>query len=115
MKHLDQVRIASLLTALLGVWILISPIFISVTGAALVNTLVVGAVLTGLGIMQLFIHNSVPSWVNGFAGMWLVVSAFVFSVSSDMAANMIISGLVGVILALWDTNEVEETYHSVRA
>src|SRR4051794_11428086 len=95
MKHQDQVRIASLLTALLGAWVLISPIFISVTGAALVNTIVAGIILAALGIMQLFIHNSVPSWVNGFAGMWLVVSAFVFTVSSDMAANMIISGLVG--------------------
>jgi hypothetical protein len=115
MKHQDQVRIASLLTALLGVWVLLSPLVISVTGAALVNIIGAGIILAALGVMQLFIHNSVPSWFNGFVGMWLVVSAFVFTVSSNMAANMIISGLVGVILALWDTNEVEETYHPVRA
>ncbi len=113
MEHKDQIRVASLLTAILGVWILLSPLFISVTGVALVNTLIIGALFAILGMLQLFVHNSVPSWVNGFAGMWLVVSAFVFSVSGSMAANLIITGLVGVILALWDTNEVEETYHPV--
>lgn len=109
-----QMRVASLLTLLLGIWVVISPVFISVTGAGLYSTIITGAALGVLSLVQLFWHNSLPSWINGLAGVWLVVSAFVLTVSTAMTWSLIVAGVLAIILATWDGNEVEQVYHPAR-
>lgn len=108
MESIQQSRLASMLTALAGVWILISPLFISITGAALVNILVVGAVITLAGLIELAWVNELPSWINIIAAIWLFVSAFAFSVSAAVAWNETISAIVVFLLSVWDGAEATQ-------
>lgn len=111
MKDLTQVRVASVAAALLGIWAVVSPLFISVTGAALTNLIVTGSVLVLFSLAQLFVHNGLPSGVTALAGVWLFVSAFAFTVSGALAASEILVGMAAIIFAIWDSYEVEQSYH----
>ena len=108
MRNLYQSRFASVLTVLLGVWVMLSPAFISITGAALANVLIVGGVMVLAGLIQLFWKNSVPSWVTGLAAVWLFISAFAFTVSNAVAWNEAISAIIAFVLATWDGVEMSE-------
>lgn len=110
MNDLTQSRTASVLTILLGGWLCLSPLFISITGAALVSLFVVGGVMIASGLVQLFTENSLPSWLTGLAAIYLVVSAFAFSVSNNVAWNEVISGMVAFVLALWDGLEITQVH-----
>lgn len=111
MQSLTQSRVASVLTVLLGAWIMLSPIWISITGAALINILVVGGVIAVAGLIQLFWHNVLPSWVVGLAAIWLFVSAFAFTVSHGVSWNEAVSAVVAFLLASWDGAEISDFQH----
>lgn len=110
MERLSQSRLASVLTMLLGAWVLVSPIFISITGAALVSLLITGGVMVVAGFVQLLWENSFPSWVSAAAAIWLFVSAFSFTVSDAVVWNQVISAIAGFILATWDGVEITEVH-----
>lgn len=115
MKDLYQSRTASILTLALGVWLLLSPLAISISGGALVSLLIVGAVMVASGLVQLFTDNNLPSWVMGLAAVWLFISAFAFSVSNAVMWNEILSAIAAFILATWDgveTSEVQRRHHA---
>ena len=108
MERLSQSRLASVLMVLLGAWVMISPAFISITGAALVSLLITGGVIIVFGLIQLAWENTLPSWVNGLAAIWLFVSAFIFTVSTAVMWNQIISAVVAFVLSTWDGVEMGE-------
>jgi hypothetical protein len=110
MERLSQSRLASSLTVILGAWIMISPIFISITGAALTSLLITGAVMIVFGIVQLAWENSLPSWVNALAAIWLFASAFTFTVSTAVMWNQVISAIVAFLLSTWDGVEMGEVH-----
>lgn len=110
-----QLRVASALTVLLGIWVAISPVFISVTGAVLVSTIVVGSLLGVLGLVQFVTRSSLPGWFGTLVGVWAILSAIFFSPSVAMVWSLILSGAAAIILGLWDGNEVEQAYHPARA
>lgn len=115
MRDLTQSRVASVLTFLLGGWLLVSPIWISITGGALVSLLIVGGVLALAGAAQFFWDNSLPSWVAMLAAAYFFVSALGFSVSHAVMWNEIVSAIAAFILASWDgveTSEVHRLHHS---
>lgn len=111
MQNLVQSRIASILTVLLGVWIMLSPVFISMTGAALTNILITGGVIVVAGLIQLFWANTLPSWIVGLATVWLFISAFAFTVSNSAAWNEALAAIVTFIVATWDGFEISEFQH----
>lgn len=112
MESLSQSRLASVLTLLVGIWLIISPLFISITGGALTNILIVGAIIALSGLVQYFWTGStLPSWVSAIASVWLFIAAFAFSVSTGMAWNEAISAVVAFILATWDGVEVSQIQH----
>lgn len=115
MRELYQSRIASALAVLLGAWLLLSPLWISISGGALVSLLIVGAVMVVSGLVQMFTDNNLPSWVIGLAAVWLFISAFAFSVSNAVMWNEILSAIAAFILASWDgveTSEVQRRHHA---
>jgi hypothetical protein len=115
MERETQVRTASILAILLGAWVALSPVFISITGAALVNVIAVGSVLAVLGIVQLFVKSSIPSWLSMLVAAWLFVSAYVFTVSTAVVWNETVSAIVAFLLGSWDGVEVTEArQHAVR-
>jgi len=113
MESLSQSRLASVLTMLVGVWLLISPIFISITGGALTNILIVGAIIALAGLVQLIWTNStLPSWISALAAVWLFIAAFTFSgVSNAVSWNEVVSAIVAFILSTWDGVEVSQVQH----
>lgn len=110
MERLSQSRFASVLTMLVGAWLMLSPVFISITGTALVSLLITGGVMIVAGFVQLFWENTLPSWVVGLAAVWLLITAFTYSVSSAAAWNQVISAIVAFIFATWDGVEMSEVH-----
>lgn len=106
MTSLSQSRLASTLLALVGVWLLISPLAVSITGAALANILAVGGILAVAGSVQLLWKNSIPSWVGAVVAVWLFVAAFAFSAGTLAAWNQAIVAIVAFLLSTWDSLEV---------
>lgn len=112
MQSLSQSRLASVLTMLVGVWLIISPLFISITGGALTNILIIGAIIALAGLVQLvWTGSTLPSWVSALAAIWLFIAAFAFSVGSAVAWNEVISAIVAFILSTWDGMEVSQVRH----
>lgn len=103
-----QSRIAGGLTAAVGVWLLITPLFITMTGAALTNILIVGALVALAGIAELFWKNTLPSWFGALAAVWLFVSILLFDTSSTAAWNIAISAIVTFVLSVWDGAEIAQ-------
>ena len=109
MRELYQSRLASVLAIVAGAWLMLSPIWISITGGALASLLIVGAIMILSGFVQLFTDSSLPSWVTGLAAVWLFISAFAFSgVSGAVMWNEVLVAIAGFILATWDGIEVAE-------
>ena len=106
-----QSRFASIIMLLAGIWVAISPIWISVTGGALASVIITGVIIALAGLVQYFWHVTVPSWVAGIAAVWLFISAFAFSVSTAAAWNQIIFAIVSFVLAYWDGMEVSQLQH----
>jgi hypothetical protein len=111
MQYLSQSRLASVLTILVGAWMLLTPLAISMTGAALVSILITGAVVAIAGLAQLLLTNTLPSWVIALAGVWLFIAAFAFTISAGAAWNEAIFGIIAFILATWDGIEMNEYHH----
>lgn len=114
MKDIIQSRIASGLTVLLGIWLVLTPLAISMTGAGLVSIIVTGGVLAAAGLVQMFWFNLLPSTINILASIWLFISAFVFDMANGASWNMVIVAIVTFILAFWDgieANEVNRERH----
>lgn len=114
MNAKTQSVIASVLEVVVGAWVMLVPVFTSLTGAALVSTLITGGVIVVAGLVQLFWENSLPSWVDGLASLWLLVSLAVFSVSTAVVWNLALAGIAAFLIALWDGYEVEEVHQSHR-
>lgn len=108
MEKLSQSRLASGLLIIVGAWLMLSPAFISVTGAALVSILIVGAIIALAGLVQLFSESSSPSWIATLVAVYLFISAFAYSVSSGAAWNMAVFAVITFLLATWDGVEIGE-------
>jgi hypothetical protein len=114
MESLTQSRLASFLTLALGVWLAISPSFISVSGGAKTNLIVVGVIIGLAGFIQMFWHSTLPSWVVGLGAIYLLISAFAYNVSNAVTWNMILSSAAAFMLATWDGVEVSAFQHQQR-
>ncbi len=114
-NKLAQSRVASVLMIAVGAWMLITPLVISMTGAALVSILITSAVVALLGLIQLFWINALPSWLNTVAAVWLFISAFAFTMSTGAAWNQAVFAVIAFVLSVWDgaeMSEVERQHHS---
>lgn len=109
--QLNQSRVASALMMLAGIWVAISPIWISMTGGSLASVITTGSVIALAGFVQLFWKAVVPSWVAGLAAVWLFVSAFTYTISTAAAWNQVIVAVVTAVLAYWDGFEVAQVQH----
>lgn len=111
MDDVAQSRTASVLTVALGTWLVLSPIWISLTGGALVSLFITGGVMIFFGLVQLFTDNSLPSWIIGLAAIWLFISAFGFTgVSSTVSWNEAIAAVVAFLLSIWDGVEISHVH-----
>ena len=108
---LNQSRFASVLMMLAGIWVATSPIWISVTGAALTSVIITGSVIALAGLVQVFWKASMPSWVAGLAAVWLFVTAFTYTMSTGASWNQVIFAVATMLLAYWDGFEIAQVQH----
>lgn len=108
MQSLAQSRLASVLTLLAGIYVAISPSFITMSGGSETSTIVVGIVIALAGLVQLFWTNVAPSWIAALAAIYLFISAFAYSMSTAATWSMVISAIVTFILATWDGVEMND-------
>lgn len=106
-----QSLFASILAVVVGVWVMLVPVFTSLTGGALASTLIVGGVIALAGLVQIFWENVLPSWINAAAAVWLFISVFAFGVSAAVAWNLALAALATLLVATWDGLEVSEVHH----
>lgn len=111
MNEISQSRLASILTIAVGAWLMASPLFITVSGAAMGNVLIVGAIIALAGLLQLVWNNAMPSWISAFAAIWLVVSAFIFTADTAFVWSTVISAVIAFALAVWDGVEITHIQH----
>lgn len=110
--QLNQSRVASVLMMLAGIWVAISPIWISMTGGSLVSIIATGSVIGLAGLVQFFWKAAVPSWVAGLASVWLFVSAFTYTMSTAASWNQVIAAVFTLVVAYWDGFEITQVSHN---
>jgi hypothetical protein len=110
MKDVTQSRFAGGGIILLGLWLVLSPIWISMTGWMLASTLILGGFITLMGATQMFTENTMPSWLVGLAAALLCAAAFSFDASSNAQWSAVASASAAVLLALWDGVEVYQIH-----
>lgn len=106
MNDRTQSVVASLFTVAAGAWLLLTPAFTSVSGAALTNMLVVGGAVALLGLVQAFWVNVLPSWLNGLAAVYAFFAAFIVDMSTTATWNLAVAAVVIFVLAIWDGFEI---------
>jgi len=101
-----QARLASLLAALVGLYIALSPIWTTMSTGVMVSAIATGSVITLASIWQLFTKSTLPSWINGLASIWLVIAALVFGSYTFSVWSQIVAGVAVFLLASWDGSEI---------
>jgi hypothetical protein len=111
MDDVAQSRTASVLSIAGGVWLALSPIWISLTGAGQFWSLyIVAGIFILFGLIQLFTDNVLPSWIIALASVWLFISAFSLGTSTAAAWNQAITAIVVFFLSIWDGVEVDHVH-----
>jgi len=112
METRNQSRLASSLSLLVGVWIILSPIWIAMSGGAFASVIITGIVIVAASIVQYFWSNVVPSWIMGLAAAWLLLSTVIYDISAVAAWSQILSAVAVAVLAYWDWAEVSQLQRS---
>ena len=107
-QEFRQIKIASGLNIVLGIWLLVAPFLLGYSGAstaALWNDIIVGVIVLVLAWIRVAnpARSTWMSWTNVVLGLWLVVASFILGYSSIAAAiwNDILVGLSVAVLGAW--------------
>lgn len=111
MDDVTQSRTASILTLLVGIWLALSPIWISLFGAgSLWSLYIVAGIMIVFSFIQLFTGSVLPSWIVALSAIWLFISAFVLGVGYAAAWNQAVAAIAAFILATWEGVEVSHVH-----
>lgn len=101
----SQVKKASGLNLLLGLWLVIAPFLLSyATSASRGNDITIGVIIALLATFRLLgaYRAAWLSWLNALLGIWLIVAPFILGYDSSSALwNDVIVGLFIAFLGLW--------------
>ena len=112
----SQVRVASGLNFLAGIWIIISAwVYGAIyTSGSAWNSIIVGIVVAVLAAIRFFAPRSAVglSWINALLGIWIIISPWVFGYASTNTARMwnsVIFGIIVLILGVWSAAATRDT------
>jgi hypothetical protein len=103
----DQVRWASGVNVLAGLWMIISPFVLGYSNlsGALWSDVIVGIAIAVVAAIRAGGAVDQPwlSWVNALLGAWLIVSPWVlgFADSANALWNNVIIGVIVLVLGAW--------------
>ncbi|MEZ4869293.1 MAG: SPW repeat protein [Caldilineaceae bacterium] len=102
-----QVRTASGVNVVLGLWLIISPWIFSYAAlnGALWNSIIVGiivVVLAGIRVANVMQYTWL-SWINLILGLWIIISPWVYNYATLTGAtwNSVIVGIIIAALSIW--------------
>jgi hypothetical protein len=103
-----QIRTASGINLVLGIWLIISPwVYGYATTArnAMASSVIVGILVLIFGILRYSAPHSrtVLSWANLILGIWTLLSPWIFSFMTSTAyiTNSVVVGILIAALAIW--------------
>jgi hypothetical protein len=104
--HREQVRTASGLDILAGIWLLISPFVLGFeTSQATTNNVILGIAIGVLAAIRFSGAYSASwiSWINVVLGIWVLLSPWIlgFSWVPESMTNNVIVGILVILLAGW--------------
>lgn len=101
--HASQVRLASGLNFIAGIYLLISAWIGGVNAGNHANGIIAGIVVAVLAATR-FSGATGPwaSWIDALIGVWLIISPWVYGYAgSGMEWNSIVVGIIMVVLGVW--------------
>lgn len=116
--HTDtsQVKVASGLNFLAGVWMVISAwVYGAIyTSGSAWNSIIVGIVIAVFAAIRFFSPRSAValSWINALLGIWVIISPWVYGYSGTNAPRMwnsVIFGIIVLILGVWSAAATRDT------
>ncbi|HVX42116.1 MAG TPA: SPW repeat protein [Gemmatimonadaceae bacterium] len=102
-QHSGQVRWASGLNFIAGIYLLISA-WIGGTGAGNTWNSVIAGIVVAILAATRFSGSTGPwaSWIDALIGIWLIISPWVYGYSGESWQwNSIVVGIIMVILGVW--------------
>lgn len=104
----SQVKVASGLNVLFGLWLIISPFvmgFSALSTAAMWDAIIVGIIVAVLAAIRFFNtdSSSALSWINALLGIWMIISPWIFGVAGMTGAlwDFIIVGIAFLVFGVW--------------
>ncbi len=104
----SQVKVASGLNFLAGIWIIISAwVYGAIyTSGSAWNSIIVGIVIAVLAAIRFFAPRSAVglSWINALLGIWMIISPWVYGYAATSVGRMwnsVIFGIIVLILGVW--------------
>ncbi len=103
----NQVKVASGISFLFGLWLIISPFLLgfSTSATAMWDAIIVGVIVAILSAIRFFTPASGTglSWINAVLGLWMIISPFVLALSGVMGVmwDFIIVGIAFIIFNVW--------------
>lgn len=99
MDQENHARIASGVSMVAGLWLIISPFMLGYFNAPLLlwNSIVFGAIVAILALVKLAMPAKEErlDWINFMIGLWLILSAFIFGyTSSAVLWNNLLLGII---------------------
>lgn len=107
----DEVRVASGLNLLTGIWLVLLPSIIGFRHHdAAWNPIVFGALIAALALTRItdVAHTKVLSFINAAVGVWLVVSAFLLAQSPRAVATVALTGVAVMLFGLMSAAATEQ-------
>lgn len=103
-----QIRTASGLNVILGIWLIISAFVLAATAAAFWNSLLVGIfvlILAATRMSRPTVSTKPLGWTNAVVGIWLILAPFVLGYVTQAATwNSIAVGVLLLVFAAWSAS-----------
>jgi hypothetical protein len=102
-SHAGQVRLASGLNVLAGLYLLFSSWINGVNGGNTANGIIFGIIVVILAATRMA-GNAGPwaSWIDALIGIWVILSPWVYGYSGEpWMWNSIVVGIIILILGIW--------------
>lgn len=100
--HDTQVKTASGITFLAGLWLMLSSYFMGLGFSS--NEFIVGIIVAAISLIGMYSIEQATwvSWVNGIMGVWLLLTPiFLTGMTTALIWNSIILGVVILAAAIW--------------
>jgi hypothetical protein len=115
-SHPSQLKVASGLNFIVGVYLLISAWIGALTAGTRANGIIFGIIVAILAALRFSKSTGVwASWLNALIGIWLIISPWVYGTAGQgWMWNSIVVGIIMFVLGVWAAMSGRESTGSPR-